>query len=215
MKFIGHTFLLNIEDDEETIFKKFDYKSARYAINKAKRDGVLVKKVDTESEKRNYIEFHKLFCIEKGIPMFHEDELNELITYYAESSDGEYLGACSFIVDSQKETARYKYGATKHKLNANEIILWKAICDFHNAGYKFFDLGGIGSVSEIDKNSDDYKRYQFKKKFGGKIINSYTYIKTNGICIIGGWLVLLCVNIIWKGDTNSFVRWLTKRKILK
>lgn len=141
-KFTGHTFLLGIEDNEETIFKKFDYKSARYAINKAKRDGVIVKKIINEDEREKYMEFQKAFCIEKGIPMFESSELNEMISYYALSSEGEYLGACSFIVDSKKETARYKYGATKHKLNANEIILWNAICDFHKKGYKYFDLGG-------------------------------------------------------------------------
>lgn len=68
---------------------------------------------------------------------------------------------------------------------------------------------------ETDKNSDDYKRYQFKKKFGGEVIESYSYIKTNGFCKILGFITQFCVNLIWKGDTNSFVRWLSGKKLLK
>lgn len=213
-RFVGHTFLLNIEDDEEIIFKKLDYKSARYAINRAKRDGVIVNKVESDLERNDYIKFQKDFCAKKGIPMFHDDELNQLISYYAVSSDGEYLGACSFIGDACKETVRYKYGATEHKLNANEIILWTAICDFHNEGYKLFDFGGVGVMAEKDKDSGEYKRYQFKKKFGGDFVESYSYVKTNGACKLLGLIGKFCVDIVWKGDTNECVRWLTKRKLL-
>lgn len=215
-RFVGHTFLLNIEEDEEVIFKKFDYKSARYAINRAKRDEVIVKKIESDQERYEYIKFQESFCAEKGIPMFHEDELNELISYYALSKEGEYLGACSFITDTCKETVRYKYGATKHKLNANEIILWTAICDFHNEGYKVFDFGGAGGrVNGEDKNSEDYKRYQFKKKFGGDFVESYSYVKTNGVCKILGLLGQYGIKLFWKDDTNEFVRWITRRKLLK
>lgn len=212
-KFVGHTFLLNIEEDEEIIFKKLDYKSARYAINRAKRDGVIVKKIESDQERKEYVEFQKTFCAEKEIPMFHEDELNELISYYAISKDGEYLGACSFIADPYKETVRYKYGATKHKLSANEIILWTAICDFHNEGYKLFDFGG---VIEGGKSSDEYKGYyQFKKKFGGDFVESYSYIKTNGVYKFWGLLGKSCINVVWKGNTNEFVRWLARKKLLQ
>lgn len=211
-KFVEHTFLLNIEEDQETIFKKFDYKSARYAINRAKRDGVVVKKIECDKERDEYIEFQKTFCIEKGIPMFQKEELSELLSYYAISAEGEYLGACSFIADARRGVVRYKYGATKHKLNANEIILWTAICDFHNEGYKIFDFGGVKGWEDI--NSKYYKHYQFKKKFGGDLVEFYTYVRANGVCKILALLGQWCIRVIWKDDKNEFVRWLTKKGIL-
>ena len=153
------TFLLDISKEEEAIFSKFDYKSARYAINKAIRDGVTVHRLCTDAEKKQYMAFQQEFCREKGIPLLQEEELESLTGYYALSAEGEYLGACAFIESSDGRTVRYKYGATKHKLNANEIILWEAIKDYRAKGFQYFDLGGC--VPTEDKESYYYRHYHF------------------------------------------------------
>lgn len=207
------TFLLDISQEEETIFSKFEYKSARYAINKANRDGVTVHKIHTEEEKKQYMAFQKEFCEQKGIPYLHEEELESLTGYYALSADHEYLGACAFIESRDGKTVRYKYGATKHELNANEMILWEAIREYHRRGFQFFDFGGC--VPTDDKESYYYRHYHFKKKFGGELIDSYTYFKIRGVYRIFYYIFDKFVQIFFKGDVNGFTNWLNQKKILK
>lgn len=212
-RLVNKTFLLDISDDNEKIFAKFDYKSARYAIKKAMRDGVIVKKISEISEYEQYLKFQKSFCEQKGIPVLHYEELKGLNCYYAVSKESEYLGACAFIESADKKTVRYKYGATLHKLNANEIILWKAIQDYHEAGFIYFDFGGC--IPTEDKDTYYYRHFHFKKKFGGELIDSYTYFKIRGFYRIFYYGFLLVIKVFFKSDVNSFSNWLNKRKILK
>ncbi len=207
------TFLLDISKEEEAIFSKFDYKSARYAINKAIRDGVTVHRLCTDAEKKQYMTFQQEFCREKGIPLLQEEELESLTGYYALSAEGEYLGACAFIESSDGRTVRYKYGATKHKLNANEIILWEAIKDYRAKGFQYFDLGGC--VPTEDKESYYYRHYHFKKKFGGELIDSYTYFRIRGFYRIFYCIFDKFVQLFFKGDVNGFTNWLNQKGILR
>lgn len=212
-KLVAKTFLLNIEDDKEKIFTGFEYKSARYAINKAVRDGVCIYKVKSPEELEQYMEFQKAFCEQKEIPVLSTEELAGLHIYYAMSKEAEYLGACAFIESEDKKTVRYKYGATLHKLNANEAILWHVICEYHDKGFAYFDFGGC--IPTDDKNAYYYRHYRFKKKFGGELIDSYTYFKIKGIYrgLYVGMLVF--VKIFFKGDINNFTNWLNRWKILR
>lgn len=207
------TFLLDISGEKEDIFAKFEYKSARYAINKALKDGVQVYKVSSEQELEQYMEFQREFCKKKKIPVLNQEEMKELNSYYALSKDGEYLGACAFIESSDKKTVRYKYGATLHKLNANEAILWHVICEYHDKGFQYFDFGGC--IPTEDKSSYYYRHYHFKKKFGGELIDSYTYFKVRGIYKIFYFCFIFVVKLFFKGDINGFTNWLSEKKILK
>jgi lipid II:glycine glycyltransferase (peptidoglycan interpeptide bridge formation enzyme) len=207
------TFILDISGEENDIFSKFEYKSARYAINKAIRDGVTVHKIISDTEKKQYMDFQKEFCMQKGIPVLDESEWEYLTGYYALSSEGEYLGACAFIESEDGKTVRYKYGATKHKLNANEIILWEAIKEYKKKGFIWFDFGGC--VPTEDRESYYYRHYHFKKKFGGELIDSYTYFKIKGIFRIFYYIFIKFVDLFFKGDVNGFTNWLNEKKILK
>lgn len=209
----GKTFLLDISQEEKTIFSRFEYKSARYAINKAIRDGVSVHKICTETEKQQYMDFQQKFCEQKGIPQLNTEELESLTGYYALSAEGEYLGACTFIEAKDGKTVRYKYGATKHKLNANEIILWEAIKAYRKKGFQYFDFGGC--VPTEDKESYYYRHYHFKKKFGGKLIESYTYFRIKGIYRLFYYVFDKFVQLFFKGDVNGFTNWLNQRGMLK
>lgn len=212
-KLTAKTLLLDISEDIEEIFSKFEYKSARYAINKAIRDGVIVKKITEKKEIEHYMSFQREFCKQKGIPMLREDELESLNCYYAVSKENEYLGACAFIESDDKKTARYKYGATLHKLNANEIILWKAIQDYHEEGFTYFDFGGC--IPTEDRESYYYRHYHFKKKFGGELIDSYTYFRIKGVFRIFYYAFMLIVKIFFKDDVNGFCNWMNQKKFLK
>ena len=210
---VRKTFLLDIEREEKDIFSGLDQKSCRYPINKAGRDGVHVWKAENSEDRQKYIDFQNAFCSGKGIPCVNEKELKDLDIFCAESKEGEFLGGCAFIVSTDGQTARYKYGATAHKLNANEAILWNAICEYNKLGYKWFDLGGC--VPTEDKESYYYRHFHFKKKWGGELIDSYTYFRIKGFYRLFYFIFDLFVKLFFKGDVNGFTVWLNKKGLIK
>ena len=212
-KLTGKTFLLDITRAEEDIFAGFDYKSGKYCINKANRDGIRVWKAKDEVEKEKYIEFQNIFCEKKEIPKVDKNELEHLEIYCAETPDKEFLGGCAFILSADCKTVRYKYGATAHKYNANEAILWRAICDYHKDGAEAFDFGGC--VPTEDKTSYYYRHYHFKKKFGGVLVDSYTYFKIRGGYRICYFLFVGLVRLFFHGDVNGFIVWLNRKGLLR
>lgn len=208
----AQTLLLDISKAEKEIFAGFEYKSCRYKINKAKRDGVNVWRVCKEDEKERYLEFQRQFCRERALPEVDKSELGSLDIYCAETRDEEFLGGCAFIVSADQKTVRYKYGATAHRLNANEAILWKAICDYRERGFQVFDFGGC--VPTEDKDNNYYSHYQFKRKFGGKLAESYTYFKTRGLSKAFYYGFICLVKLFFKGDVNRFTIWANKKGMI-
>lgn len=208
LRTVGKTFLLDISTEPDAIFHRFEAKSCRYCIRKAIKDGVQVKKAGTEAEVEEYIRFENAFCQEREIPGVTRDDLKELDVFYAIDSGGGYLGGCAFLKSETEKLVRYKYGATLHKLNANEIILWEAICHYHDLKYQHFDFGGVHPTE--DQTSYYYRHYSFKKKFGGELIDSYCYYRLRGIykplfrC--GKWFV----DRFFAGDLNGATNWLNK-----
>lgn len=208
-KLISNTFILDISESPEKIFANFEYKSCRYPINKAKRDGIHVWKAVTEEEKRKYLEFQNCFCREKQIPLVSKEDVEQLEIYCAETPELDFLGGCAFLVSEVSHLVRYKYGATAHKLNANEAILWKAISDYHEMGFKWFDFGGC--IPTEDKNSYYYRHYCFKKKFGGKLVESYTYFKMKSYWKGLWWVLQIMLKVFGKEDINGLIVELNKR----
>lgn len=209
----GQTFLLDITRKEQDIFADFDYKSCRYCINRAKRDGIHVWKAENGNEKARYLEFQNSFCAEKEIPKVDASELDDLEVYCAMTPESEFLGGCAFIISGDNKTVRYKYGATAHKFNANEIILWHAICDYHNRGFEVFDFGGC--VQTDDRESYYYRHYHFKKKFGGVLSDSFTYFRIKGVYRLGYLFFIDFVRFFFHNDVNGFIVWLNKKGFIR
>ncbi len=212
-KLTGQTFLLDIARQEQDIFAGFDYKSCKYCINRANRDGIRVWRAENVTEKEKYLEFQNDFCEKKEIPKVDKNELEQLEVYCAETSDKEFLGGCAFIISDDYKTVRYKYGATCHKFNANEAILWEAIRSYHKRGFEIFDFGGC--VLTDDRTSYYYRHYQFKKKFGGVLADSYTYFRIKGIYRICYFIFRSLVWFLFHGDVNSFILWLNKKGFIR
>lgn len=212
-KLTTQTFLLDISRTKENIWAGFEYKSCKYPINKAERDGIYVWKACDLSDKKKYLNFQNEFCEEKRIPKVDEKELDELEVYCAEGPEKEFLGGCAFLVSADGKTVRYKYGATAHKLNANESILWKAICDYHHRNFVIFDFGGC--VKTDDKESYYYRHYHFKKKFGGELAESYAYFKLRGYWKVLYYLFACILKVFFGGDVNALTVWLNKKGFIR
>lgn len=177
-KITGKTFVIDLDRSKKEIFSSFDSKSCRYMIRRAQRDAVHVWKAESRPDKMLYLEFQNAFCGEKGIPRVKAEELDDLEIFCAQTKEKEFLGGCAFILSDDQKTVRYKYGATAHKMSANEVILWEAVCTYHDRGFLNFDMGGC--IPAEDKTSYYYSHYQFKKKFGGKLADSFSYIRFRG-----------------------------------
>lgn len=209
----GKTFLLDISRPLEEIFAGFDYKSCRYGINRANRDGIVVWKVENREDFEQYLSFQQKFCAEKEIPNVIEADIEEMDIFCAKSAEDEFLGGCAFLESADHQTIRYKYGATSHKCNANESILWEAICYYHEKGCHYFDFGGC--VPTEDRESYYYRHYHFKKKFGGKLVESYTYFRIHGFFRIFYYAFNFVLKIFFHNDVNSLVIWLNRIGMIK
>lgn len=213
IRLIEKTFLIDLRHPIEEIFNSFDPKSARYPIRKAEKDGIVVKKATTEKEKKDFISFFKNFSKLKKIPPIQENDLEWQDIFCAYSPTGEFIGGASFIKADDKSVYRYKHGATNYTGNANDLLLWHAIRYSKEAGFVFFDLGGV-RVNE-NKNSYYYRHYKFKEKFGGILSDFYTYIKIKRPLSYFMMLPDLFVRLFFKNDYNSFVNFLSKIKIMR
>ena len=66
-----------------------------------------------------------------------------------------------------------------------------------------------------DKNSDMYRLYRFKKKFGGTMVPFYTYVKLKGPVKVPGMLFKLILKLFFRDDLNDFTLFLKRLKVFK
>ncbi len=215
---IGYkTFLVNLSKSKEDIYSSFDYTGARYKINKAQKSGVIVRRAETPAEKRQFYDFYRTFARDpkrrNKILVLQEGELDRLDIFYAISTEGEYLGGTGLLPSTDRRYLLYKYSATLHRACENELLIWHAIQYAKDAHYAYFDMSWMWPAD--DKNTDQYRLYQFKKKFGGNLVPFYTYVKLRGPFKIPGILFKLILKFFFHGDLNNFTLLLKKMKAFK
>jgi len=180
-KFEDHlNFLIDLNKPKEEIWRQI-HRSMRKNIKKAQRNGVIIEEMGDKSHMRTFYDFLKdvyhhakipladisLFeaiydiLVPKGLAKFHLAKYNE-----------EYIGGrLSFIykkmiyADSVGVPRRYK------DLNANPLLNWHVMEWGSANGYHIFDFGGAG------KPNEKYGVREFKRQFGGKLVNFGRYSK--------------------------------------
>ena len=184
------TIVIALTKDLDEIWKAMDKSSCRYAINRAVKDGVVVKRNSNYDE---FFEIYHSFRKKKGLSnlasKLYDSELEIMEKKYGSlfvaEHDGEILGGCFFIHD--EENMRWLVGASRRLEvdrkkatligNANRLIIWEAIKWAKKKGIKEFDLGGYSMEAEKDRNNPRYGINRFKKSFGGKLVAKYFYYK--------------------------------------
>lgn len=217
LRIIYKTFLIDLSKSKEEIYAAFDATGARYKIKKAIKSGVVVKRAETAEEKKKFYNFYQAFVEDpkrkNKILVLQQDELDKLNIFYAISAEGEYLGGTGLLTSPDKRYLLYKYAATLHRFCENELILWHAIQYAKDAGYACFDMSWIWPTE--DKSSDQYRLYQFKKKFGGTLVNFYSYVKLRGLFKVPGAFSKVILKYFFRGDINNFTLFLKKLKVFK
>ena len=175
------TLVIDLNQDLDLIWQNMDKSSCRYAINRAKRDGAIIR---INENYENFLLINNSFRRTKklsGESLGLEFIKKNGVLFTAEIS-GEAVGGNFFVLDD--DNIRWVSGASKRlednaKVtligNANRLIIWEAIKYAKEKGIKEFDFGGYYTGEE--KNESLGKINIFKKSFGGKLAVRYTYRK--------------------------------------
>ncbi|MEI6040057.1 MAG: GNAT family N-acetyltransferase [Candidatus Berkelbacteria bacterium] len=185
----------------EEIWKKLDKGSVRWAINKAKKDGVEVVKVNSFEDFRSYHDLNQVTKRNLGVPAhpmkFFENiyqEMPQNVDIYFAKYKGKIIAGIFNLVF--KDTIINAYGASNKKFlkyHPNNLLAWQAIEDGCKNGYKYFDFGRVGQ--------DNNELLNFKKRWGGQEKQLYYYFypeKPQSISINRGSLKYKIANKLWQ-----------------
>jgi lipid II:glycine glycyltransferase (peptidoglycan interpeptide bridge formation enzyme) len=176
------TLVIDLTQDLDSIWRRFDRKSCRYAINRAIKEGIQVK-LNADWDKFYMLE--KNFRLKKGLPIASHipDEIKGrgaiLFTAYL---GGELVAGHIYLKNDEHmrwlRAASKRLEVDRRKATligcANRLLIWEAIKYAKEKGIKEFDMGGyyIGPPNEeLEKINN------FKKSFGGTIVTKYNYFK--------------------------------------
>ena len=159
-------FVLNINPDIETIWKKCKQKSVRYSIKKAEKMGVKIEKSKEKDGIRIFYDLNVLTRKKHGvIPQpfsFFLNIWNQIINQgYGFVSIAWYNGTpiAASIFFEYKNTIYHKFNASDKNFihfYPNYLILWDAIKYAYNKGIKYLDLG---RTSPDNKGLLNFKRH--------------------------------------------------------
>lgn len=177
------TLIIDISGNLDDIWKNMSKSSCRYAINRAKRDGVKVK-LGKGSDYKLFYEMDSSFRKSKNLKTnyFFPDMMENYGTLFLSEYEGEILGGQLYIEDMNN--IRWLFGASnrlnveKDKAtligNANKLLIWEAINYAWRKGIKRFDMGGYYTGN--NKEDPRYAINSFKQSFGGELVKYYKYI---------------------------------------
>lgn len=217
LKIAYKTVLIDLSRTKKELYSAFDSKGASYPIRKAVKCGVSVKRAETAAEKEAFYSFYQAFVAEPKrkdkILALQDDELGRLLIFNAVSGVGEYLGGIGLLPSPDGRYLLYKYSATRHRFCENDLMIWHALQYAKDAGFKWFDMSWF--LPTEHKDSDQYRLYQFKKKFGGEQVDFYSYVKFRGPFLIPVILFKLILRFLFRGDIDRFALCLKALKIFK
>lgn len=160
------TYILNLSNDVDAVWKSLDKSSVRWAIKKAERMGV---KVEASENPDDIPEFFELNCLTKkelGVPSHPLKFFKNLFSLFDNSVrlfTSEYQGKIigGGVMMYYKNTVLYGYGAAHPeylKSYPYNAFIWSAIKDASLNGYRSFDFGRVSRESTGLAN--------FKKRWG-------------------------------------------------
>lgn len=171
-------------NNEISIIRSAFTKTTQYEIRRAERDGV---ECLTNLPIEQFVEFFNIFSRSKNRAEIKKSEIqsfgkNLLIT--GAFHDKTALVMHCYIIDSEGKRARLLHSASEFRnltssdqrnlvARANRLLHFYDICVSKNLGLKIYDLGGY-SIVDIDE--EKRKINDFKKSFGGMIVDEPDYI---------------------------------------
>lgn len=170
-------FLIDLDRDEEEIRSGIS-KSRRKGINRAERDGIFVKRIESDKELALcydlVLETYSRFKIPMADFSLFEAayeilSVTENADFFIAYKDEEAVG--TRITLNYKDMVYDWYAGSKPDVNyVDEALVWHILKE--NAGkYRVFDFGGAGHPDK------PYGVREFKRRFGGEMVEFGRYEK--------------------------------------
>lgn len=183
-------FLIGLERDEDDIWQDI-HKSRRKGINRAEKNGLLVRRVNSMEE------LEACYALVDETYRRFKIPIADISLFRAAYEDLSPSGHADFFVALQDDeavgtriTLNYKdmvydwYAGSKQEVDyVDELLVWHVLRE--NAGkYKVFDFGGAGHPDK------PYGVREFKRRFGGEMVNFGRYEKVhsrlrNNVAVLG------------------------------
>lgn len=191
------TLVIDLTQDLDTIWRNMGKKSCRYEVNRAKRDGVIVK---TNQNFNEFYQMDKSFREKRGLAtasLRRPEFMRRYGTLFTAEVDRKLIAGQFYLED--KNNIRWLLGASR-RLEvdrdkaimigcANRLIIWEAIKYAKEKGIKEFDMGGY--YTGEDKDDPRYTINIFKRSFGGELTTHYIYEKIySKICKLAQFIAL-------------------------
>ena len=175
-------FLADLTIGVDELWKQL-YKSKRQAINKAKRIGVSVEEIEDKKRIPIFYELVKESYRNSKTPLadisLFESVFDVLVPknmckFFLAKYKDNYVASTCFLC--YRDYIFDWYGGVDRKFSAcraNELLEWYSLKWSAENGYRVFDFGGAG------KPDEPYGPRQFKKEFGGKLVNYGWWMKVH------------------------------------
>jgi len=172
-------FLINLDRNEDEIWSDVQ-KSRRKGINRAKKNGISIKTVDSRKELLScydlVLDTYKRFKIPIADISLFEAVYEELVPkghadFFIALKDDEPVG--TRITLNYMDMVYDWYAGSRQGVDyVDEALVWHILKE--NAGkYKVFDFGGAGHPDK------PYGVREFKRRFGGEMVNFGRYEKVH------------------------------------
>jgi len=175
------TLVIDLTQDLDTIWNNMKKPSCRYSINKAKKEGVVIRVNQGYEIFYNLnSEFRKL----KGLPEYNVDveymKKNGIL--FLSEFQGKIIGGQFYLSDGKN--MRWLLGASRRLedttigtmiSNSYRLLIWEAIKYAKEKGMITFDMGGYYTREKHDAQKEGINI--FKKSFGGELVTHFIYQK--------------------------------------
>ena len=187
------TIEVDLTSPIDEIWQKLD-KDARWGVNKARREGLIVKEAD-EQEAKEYYHLYIEMCKRNNVKAHSFDELSLSLNQsykrgiFICKKDDRVIAGASITEDKNREVISLFSNASIEeylKLQPNNLIYWEIIVYGKNNNARAFDLGGY--ELNVKEGSKVGGINRFKERWGGKIVN-YPVYSINPFYIIARKLI--------------------------
>jgi hypothetical protein len=170
------TFIIDLKEDLELIFKNTDKNSVQKNIKRSEDRGVNITSIKSKQDLVTYYELQKSYREENKLISYQFDDMFEGFNLLSPLGyegfiawiDKIPIGSISFSTFNgyinESGIARTKLDTTK-KLYSQDLLRWKIIEWGKENNCNYYDLSGVKPDS---KNPKDEGIYRNKKKWGGK-----------------------------------------------
>ena len=173
-------FLVNLNRTEEEIWRAI-HNSRRRGINRAKRNGVVIEKVEEKKDIPIFYDIVAKTYKRVGVPLADYSFFETMFEILVPKNMADfYLAKCDNTSVGARVVLKYKGSVydwyagslpTNKPLRVGEALVWHVLKEGANNGYVIFDFGGAG------KSSEEYGVREFKRSFGGDLVNYGRYKK--------------------------------------